>query len=501
MRVAPPGLWSRDFGLFFTARTVAKFGDMMLPVALAAGLIRHGGGVAAVGASLASFTACFAGSVLLGGVIADRFDARTLMIGADLARVGLESVAAALFLTGHVVLWQVCAVSAVNGACAGMFQPGVVSTVPRVARDVRGANGAIRTAESCMAILAPAVAGVLVGLAAVWTVFAAHAATYLVSAVCLLLLRLPPAHGADGDGGGADGDGSGADGDGGGADGDAGAGAGAAPGTFRAELAEGWREVRGRPWLWGGIAIWMVFVLAVWGPAVPLAATEIITAHGERAYGAVSSALGVGMATGGLLAMRLRPRRPLRAGAVALFGFCLHPAAIGGGLPVGMIMAGCVVAGAALAFWSVMWATSVQTGVPGPVLNRIHAYEMAGSVSMMPIGQGLAGPASAAFGAHEILLTGAVVSVATSGSLLAVPAIRDLLGTDPAGAPPGAPPGLASAAPVRGEGGWGGAVGRGARGRCDWGSSRSCPGSGSRCRAGTRRRGRPGPGPGCRRRS
>ncbi|MGK5534004.1 MFS transporter, partial [Streptomyces sp. URMC 129] len=274
-------MWSRDFALFFAARTVAKFGDAMLPVALAAGLVRHGGGAGAVGASLASFTACFAGFVLLGGVVADRCDARVLMIGADLARVGLESVAAVLFLTGHVVLWQVCAVSAANGACAALFQPGVAGTVPRVARDVQGANGAVRTSESCMTILGPAVAGVLVGLTAAWTVFAAHAVTYLVSAVCLFLLRLPPPPAVPA--------------------------APGAPGTFRADLAEGWREIRKRTWLWRANAIWMVFVLAVWGPVVPLAAAQVITAHGERAYGAVSSALGVGMATGGLLAMRARP--------------------------------------------------------------------------------------------------------------------------------------------------------------------------------------------------
>lgn len=33
-----PALWSRDFALFFTARAVARVGDTMLPVALAAGL-------------------------------------------------------------------------------------------------------------------------------------------------------------------------------------------------------------------------------------------------------------------------------------------------------------------------------------------------------------------------------------------------------------------------------------------------------------------------------
>ncbi|MDT0343072.1 MFS transporter [Streptomyces litchfieldiae] len=392
----PAGLWSRDFRLFFTARAVAKLGDMMLPVALAAGLVEHGGGAGAVGLAMASFTACFAGFVIFGGVIADRLDPRALMIGADAVRVGTEALTAVLFFTGHVVLWQICALGAVNGVCAAMFQPGVASTVPRIARDVQGANAAIRTAESCMAVLGPAAAGMLVGLTSAGGVFAVHAATYAVSCGCLILLRLPrrPAR--------------------------------RRAGTFRADLVEGWREFLARPWMWGVIVIWMVFMAAAGGPAVPLVATEIIDAYGEGAYGVVNSALGAGMAVGGLLAMRIRPRRPLRAGAIALFGFCLQPITVGAGLGVAAITAGFVVAGAALAFWGVMWATSIQTQVPGAVLNRIHAYEVAGSVVMMPVGQALAGPAAGLFGPREVLLAGGAVSIAASAALLAVPPIRGL---------------------------------------------------------------------------
>ncbi|KFG72510.1 hypothetical protein FM21_16500 [Streptomyces mutabilis] len=39
-------VWSRDFALFFTARAIARLGDTMLPVALAAVLLQHGYGPA-----------------------------------------------------------------------------------------------------------------------------------------------------------------------------------------------------------------------------------------------------------------------------------------------------------------------------------------------------------------------------------------------------------------------------------------------------------------------
>src|SRR5689334_670069 len=128
---AVPAVWSRDFALFFVARAVAALGDTMLPVALAAGLLEHGYGAGAVGLAMASTAAAFAGLVVFGGVIADRFSTRRLMIGADLVRLGSQSLAAGLFFTGHVVLWQVCAIGVVNGVAGAVFQPGVASTVPR----------------------------------------------------------------------------------------------------------------------------------------------------------------------------------------------------------------------------------------------------------------------------------------------------------------------------------------------------------------------------------
>ncbi len=400
----PPArrLWSRDFALFFTARAVAKLGDAMLPVALSAGLIRYGYGAGAIGYAMASFSVCFAGFVVFGGVFADRLPTRVLMVGADLVRVLTQGLAAVLFLAGHVVLWQICLIGAVNGIAAGTFQPGVASTVPRIAPDVQGANGAVRTAESMAMLGGPALAGVLVALASPGGVFAAHSATYAVSACCLLLLRL----GAGGRRAAPD--------------------AGRRHSTFRADLAEGWREFRSRSWMWGVIVVWMVLMITVTGPLVPLTAGVIIPHEGAGAYGLVNSALGAGTAVGGLAAMRARPARLLRAGSLGLFGYALFPAAVGLHLPLGPVMACTAVSGASLGFWGVMWATSVQTQVPGPILNRLHAFEVAGSLSMLPAGQALAGPASALFGARPVLLAGGFMVLVVGVALLAARPIREL---------------------------------------------------------------------------
>ncbi|AUH44790.1 MFS transporter [Streptomyces sp. CMB-StM0423] len=401
---------SREFGLFFVARGIARLGDMMAPVALAAGLIMHGYGAGAVGLAMASMTACFAGFVIFGGVFADRFNARAVMIGADLARVGTQLAMAGLFLSGDVVLWQVCALSALNGTAAAMFQPGVAGIIPRIADDVQGANASIRTAESAMTLAGPAAAGALVGLTSPGGVYAAHAGTYAVSALCLALLRLPPRPADDAPPPRPPKGGRGR--------------------AFRADLAEGWREFSSRTWMWAVIAVWMVFMIGSWGPTVPLVAAEVVGEYGAGAYGVVNSVMGAGMVVGGLVAMRLRPARPLRAGAIAALGFGAQPAAVGLGLPVPAIAGAMAVAGAALAFWGVMWATSVQTQVPPAALSRVNAYEIAGSVAMLPVGNALAGPAAGAFGAHAVLVFSGALALLTACALLAVPAIRNLRRVD-----------------------------------------------------------------------
>jgi len=390
-------LWSRDFSLFFSARVVAKLGDGMLPVALSAGLLAHGHGAGGIGLAMASFSACFVGFVVFGGVMSDRWGARRLMIVADLARVLTQGTLAVLFLSGHVVLWQVCLIGAVNGIAAGAFQPGVASVVPRVTRDVHGANAVIRTAEALSMLLGPAVAGLLVAVFSAAGVLAVHAGFYAVGAVLLGFVRLPGTARRRGQG----------------------------PG-YLADLAEGWREFRSRTWMWSVILLWMVLMVSMWGPQVPLTAGEIIPGHGAQAFGLVSSALGGGTALGGLVAMRVRPRFPLRAGTLALFGAGAYSVSVGLGLPVPALAAGAAVSGAMMGFWGVMWNTSVQTQAPGPVLGRIHSYEVAGSLAMMPVGQALAGPVAEVLGARPLLLAGGAATLVVGSALLLVRPVRNL---------------------------------------------------------------------------
>ncbi|MFG3285368.1 MFS transporter [Streptomyces sp. NPDC048111] len=403
----PPGpdlarasLWNHDFRLFFTARTVALFGDGMVPVALTAGLLGAGRPASSVGYALGAWMGPLAAFVLFGGVLADRFTPRRMMVVADGLRLVGASVLAVSFLVieGGPPLWEVYALSAVSGIGAALFQPGVASTVPRISADVQRANAVLGVSEALMGMAGPAFAGVVAGFWGAGAVFAANASTFGVSGVCLFLLKLGSAAGDDA----------------------------VTRGGFFAELAGGWREFKARSWLWGVIVIWTVYGLTVLGPATPLTAVLVTDGHGAGAYGALMAVNGAGSVAGGLLALRLRPSRPLAAGACALLGVSVALLSLGLDLPLPALGAGQFAIGGAFAFWLVMWSTTVQTHIPPEALNRLHAYDVAGSLLMLAAGRALAGPVAEAIGAERVLLVGAGLNVLVVGVLLSVPAISRL---------------------------------------------------------------------------
>jgi hypothetical protein len=321
------------------------------------------------------------------------------MVLSDAARLCFQAVLALLFLLGTPPLWQILVLLALVGAGSAIFQPGVASITPLIARDVQKANATLRISESVTAVIGPSLAGLLLVVTSPAAVVALDALTFAVSGACLLRLRSVPMGPA---------------------------GRGDVSSSFRADLVEGWREFRARTWLWSVIVVYMLWQLAGAGPAMTLGYSTLVTEHGSATFGLVMSALGAGSVLGGLVAMRLRPRYPLRAGALSIILWTLMPLSVALGLPAPLV-AGCyAVSGAGMAFWIVMFHTSVQTHIPQDVLGRVHAYDAAGSLVMKPVGQAVAGPLAVIAGTVPLLFVSASMALVTCVLLLAIPAVRDL---------------------------------------------------------------------------
>ncbi|SER38737.1 MFS transporter [Actinokineospora terrae] len=388
-------LWTPTFALYFTARIVSMLGDMMIPVAMSVAVLGLGYGVTGVGLALGAWMGAFALCVVFGGVVADRFHPLPQMVGADAVRCAVQAGLAVYLLLGHPPLSFVVGTSLLGGVATAMFQPGLTSMVPQVAADPHRANGVLRISQGLATMLGPALAGVLVATTSIGLAFAVDAATFAVSGICLLLVKVPRFE---------------------------------VTGTESTwhNLRAGWHEFRSRSWLWSVILIWWVLGVLVWGPIHPLGAASIIEVHGTAAFGYAEAAFGAGSVLGGLVAIRLRPARPLFSGGIAMFLFPLMPLAAALVPAVPVLLSLYAISGLGWAFWGVQWATAVQTQVPQDKLNRVAAYEVAGSILAVPLGQVLAGPASTTFGVHPLLFVAAIAGTGCAIALVTTAPIRRL---------------------------------------------------------------------------
>ncbi|WP_433617584.1 MFS transporter [Dactylosporangium sp. CA-139114] len=130
---------------------------------------------------------------LLAGVLADRFDRRRLALGADLGRAAVMvaftvAVACGFAPVGLIVVLGfvlTCGDTVAAPALAGLL-PAVVPPVERPA-----ANGRLLAGVQITDTLIGSTAGAALFAAAAVLPFAVDAATFLASAACLILLRVP----------------------------------------------------------------------------------------------------------------------------------------------------------------------------------------------------------------------------------------------------------------------------------------------------------------------
>jgi MFS family permease len=124
--------------------------------------------------------------------------------------------------------------------------------------------------------------------------------------------------------------------------------------------------------------------------------------------------------------MRIKPARPLVAGAIGWALFSLYPFVPAMRPTEFLLCTGWLAAGFGLAFWDVAWSTTVQTQIPATLLNRVYAYDVCGSLLALTLGRLLAGPLTALFGARQLMLLATLIGVLCTGVLLASPAMRRL---------------------------------------------------------------------------
>jgi MFS family permease len=369
-----------QFRLLWLGQTASRIGDSLVFVALPFAVIQTGGGAAELGLVLAAFTLARAGFIVVGGVWADRLPRRLVMLACDAVRAIVNAFVAVALLTGSMEVWMFVVTSTLFGAAQAFFVPASSGLVPATVTDARlqQANALLQLSQGATNVFGPALSGVLVAATQPGWVFAADSASFVVSAAFLARLRVrahepPPRQ------------------------------------RFLADLVDGARETWSRAWIRvgflvapvGNIGIGILFVL---GPIV--AAEEL---GGAAAWGLILTGGAIGGLLGSVLALRLRPSRPVPSAIVAWSFGSLPLLALVPPLPA-LAIASCNAAFAGgIIFGNALWETLQQREIPPDRLSRVNAFDWMASLIFMPVGQALAGPLAEVVGEDAVLVSAAVL--------------------------------------------------------------------------------------------
>jgi len=388
-------LAERNFRYLWTGQAVSAAGDALSPIALAFATLQIAHSASALGLVLAAATTGRVVLLPVGGVWADRLPRQLVMLSSDSIRAVAMLTLAVVVLTGHAQLWMLIVPAVADGAASAFFLPASGALVPQTVSVtyLQQANALMGLTRSTTWVVGPAVSGLLVALAGPGWVFAIDAATFVVSALSLAMLRVPAMPPKE-------------------------------KTSFFAEMVAGWRAVSSRTWylinlcshaLWN-FAIAALFVLG------PIIAKEHL--GGASAWGLIGASMGAGSVIGGLIALRVMPRRPLVAANLALTLAALEALALIGPSPIVVIMATGVLGFAGLTFLNEVWFATVPQLLPADVLARANSFDWLLSLIAMPAGFAICGPVADHVGIPTTLVGTAILLAVPSVLIMLVPGIR-----------------------------------------------------------------------------
>lgn len=223
---------------------------------------------------------------IIGGVVADRYDRRFVLMSTQLISMSTHVILAVLALSGLIEVWHVFVTTFIAGTAMAFNQPVRQSLIPLVVpREIlMNAIALNQTALSFMRIGGASLAGILLGLFDVGTVYMINAGIYVFVIFTTVMMQLP-----------------------------AGSSKKRKDSSMTGDLKEGFRYV----WAMGDlrITIGLALILFIFGfpyqqVFVPLLATQTLD-MGDSGIGFLAGATGVGAVAGSLfLAWKSGTRRP-----------------------------------------------------------------------------------------------------------------------------------------------------------------------------------------------
>ena len=408
VEAAPAGLGrilrplaGRDFRLLFTGETISLLGDQFHFVALAWLTLELTGSGLALGSVLLVAGLPRAVLVLFGGVAADRFSPRTIMLVSNALRAVVVATLAALVFTGQTELWMLFILAFVFGVVDAFFWPAQGAMLPMLVSEdeLPGANGLMQGSQQLTGLLGPALAGILVAAVGTAWAFGIDAVSFAVAALALAFITGGRRRTLIGE---------------------------HQPGVLRT-IAIGLSFVWRDPAIRSLILLSAVLNFALNGPITVGMAWLANNRFegGAQTYGFILAAFGGGALLGAIVAGSL--------GRVAQLGWLTIAGSVVMGVAVGLIalatseivvMVLALAIGLAVGFLNVRIVAWLQARTPADMIGRVMSLVMIGGVALSPISMAASGvPVDVGAATSMFGVAGALIVVtALAGVAWGVPA-------------------------------------------------------------------------------
>jgi MFS family permease len=388
----------RDFVLLWLSGLLVVIGSSAFPIALAVTILDAGGTATTLGLILASRVLSSVILALAGGVWADRYKRKYIMISADLLRAILTVVLVFVTVT-DLPTWMIALVVFMMGAGEALGFPASGAILPSILPDRLLPEGNAWRAVTARvgAILGPALGGAMVALiGSEWT-FLVTAAFFVVGTILLFPIQETDFERT------------------------------LTENTFVRELREGLSAVRRMPWVMWLIIMASLQLMVVVGAEVVL--LPVVTREefgGNFVYAAASVAAGLGGGIAALIWAKIKVPRPglwsvlswmLFSLSLLVLVFPVHP-----WLVIGVYF----IVGLSTEPFGVYWPTAIQREVPRELQARVFSVDHMGSLALMPLGMALVGPITEWVGMTEFLIFAVLFHVVTCIIVLFVPGVIDL---------------------------------------------------------------------------
>lgn len=377
----------RNYRLYFVGQIVSVSGTWMQGVAQSWLVLQLTGSGAALGLVLGAqfLPTLVAGPV--GGVVADRFSKRRLLVVTNVAAGLLALVLGLLTATGLVQLWMVFVLAFLLGITNALDNPARQTFVqemvgPALLPNAVSLNSVVMNSSR---MIGPAAAGVLITTVGLAACFLINAASYLAVLVALGLMRTGDLH--------------------------------RSPTVARAkgQLREGLRYVWRTPALRTPLLMMTAVGALTYEFAVTLPLLAKFTFGGDAGtYAAMSVVMAAGAVLGGLVvASRGTPTSRRLTGAAAALGVVVLAIAAAPTLPTVFLLLP-LVGAASITFISTSNAT-LQLTAPPAMRGRVMALFAVAFLGTTPIGGPIVGWVAEATDPRVALAIGGLVAIGAAG--------------------------------------------------------------------------------------